>query len=93
MKEHVQYTCKTFRVHAWHDIVQKMVDIINPGSDVFIKVIETKSICSVTITLVYEFRSNIRSDDYIDFFFIFPGPVLNVNSNLVYLIKSKYSTF
>lgn len=70
-----------------------MVDIINPASDVFIKVIETKSMCSVTITLVYEFRSNIRSDDNIDFFFIFPGPVLNVNSNLVYLIKSKYSTF
>lgn len=63
-----------------------MVDIINPASDVFIKVIETKSICSVTITLVYEFRSSIRSDDNIDFFyFIFPGPVLNVNSNLVYL--------
>lgn len=62
-----------------------MVDIINPASDVFIKVIETKSICSLTITLVYEFCSSIRSDDNIDFFFIFPGPVLNVNSNLVYL--------
>lgn len=52
-----------------------MVDIINPASDVFIKVIETKSICSVTITLVYEFRSNIRSDDNIDFFILFSqGP-------------------
>lgn len=60
-----------------------MVDIINPASDVFIKVTETKSICSLTITLVYEFCSSIRSDDNIDFFF--PGPVLNVNSNLVYL--------
>lgn len=63
-----------------------MVDIFNSGNDVFIKVIETKSICSVTITLAYRVRSSIRSDDNIDFFLFFQGRlILNVNSNLVYL--------
>lgn len=62
-----------------------MVDIINFGSDVFIKVIEMKLICLLIIIFVYEFCSSIWLDDNIDFFFIFLGLVLNVNFNLVYL--------
>lgn len=70
-----------------------MVDIINFVSDVFIKVIEMKLICLLIIIFVYEFCSSIWLDDNIDFFFIFLGLVLNVNFNLVYLIKFKYSIF
>lgn len=70
-----------------------MVDFINFESDVFIKVIEMKLICLVIIIFVYEFCSSIWLDDNIDFFFIFLGLVLNVNFNLVYLIKFKYSIF
>lgn len=46
-----------------------MVDIINFGSDVFIKVIEMKLICLVIIIFVCEFCSSIWLDDNIDFFF------------------------
>lgn len=70
-----------------------MVDFINFESDVFIKVIEMKLICLLIIIFVYEFCSSICLDDNIDFFFIFLGLVLNVNFNLVYLIKFKYSIF
>lgn len=50
-----------------------MVDIINFGSDVFIKVIEMKLICLVIKIFVYEFCSSIWLDDNIDFFFFRVG--------------------